>query len=457
MELKSLIVEYLIIIKQEGSFCNSDRAFLNFLCVDSSITISTRQKLLEVALKKNNKLSVQYTLDSDLVPSGKERYFKLTLLSKEPEKVSDFDALTKLLEKIISKLHPEISINVLWNDISRLYAIEGYALINEVENLLRRLIASFMLTKVGFDYPKYHIPSEVGNRDQERKSNYTDYLHQTYFSDLKTILFEGQREVDFRNIGEIQRFVERHISEGKTEIKVADIQGVISRSLWEKHFSQDTDYRKDHLEADLETLNKLRNEIAHNRHISRETLGKIKSLSSKIIKALKLEIAQLDNKKLSSEEINFQIDTQNKILSTGNSFMRGRLTEKAVMEWYQKQFNSGRIVMTEDYDRGMDFLVELDSAKSLAVEVKTFSVKRLKPYLNEIIRRGVLPNIPDVLSRYSEFHLVISFTDLEEKLDLTLLTELKERLSSISANTFLILGCLDENGVFQTINFQGFS
>lgn len=46
MPTKPIIVEYLIIVKQEDTFCDSEDAFLRFLDVDSSFTISTQKKSL---------------------------------------------------------------------------------------------------------------------------------------------------------------------------------------------------------------------------------------------------------------------------------------------------------------------------------------------------------------------------------------------------------------------------
>ncbi|WP_448104059.1 hypothetical protein [Pedobacter panaciterrae] len=261
-------------------------------------------------------MSVSYTLFSDLVNAKNERYFKFTLQCNERERIDDFYKLSKLLEKLFVKLSSEVSVNVLWNDIARQYAIEGYSLLNEVENLLRRLIANFMLINVGYDWHKLHIPSEVERRDPQLKVNYSDYLHQTYFSDLKTILFEGQREPNYRNIGDIQILVEKNISEGKDEIKIEDLKGVIAKSLWERHFSNATLYKKKNLEEDLERLNSLRNEIAHNRHIDRETLGKIQNISKKIIETLKLAIENLPDNILTNEEKDFQASSENLRQST---------------------------------------------------------------------------------------------------------------------------------------------
>lgn len=450
MEIKTIVVEYLIIVKEEDTFCDTDTAFLKFLAVDSSLTISENDNQLTIKLKKGNKLTVSYTLFSGLVPSENERYFKFTISSKEIDKINDLNILTTLLEKIIVKLHPEVSINVLWNDIARKYAVEGYTLINEVENLLRRLIANFMLTKVGYNYPKYHIPNEVGNRDTHLKINYSDYLHQTYFSDLKTILFEGQREFNYRNIGDIQKIVEKHISENKNQILVDDLKGVISKSLWEKHFAKDTSYAKKDLEEDLEKLNTLRNEIAHNRHINRETLGKIQNISKRIIKTLNLEIADLPNKNLTVDEQNFQADTENVRIAIMNPAMYGYLAEKVISEWYKMNFGSHNVILLDEFQHalGIDIQVILHKRR-IGVRIKSVSFNRLGQFKNQIVnalKSGKL--FPTDLNEFSEYHLVVVLRDFDETAEIPQAYELDNLLTSANPDIKLIVGYINENSQF---------
>lgn len=447
MGTKPLMVEYLIILKQEDTFCNTDTAFLNFLAVDSSIKISTKDNKVSVKLKKTKDISLDFTLVSDLVPAKEERFFKFSLYCEDHGKINEFNDASTLLENIIRKLHPEISINVLWNDIARLYAIEGYTLINEVENLLRRLIANFMLTKVGYEYPKSHIPNEVESRDSNLKVNYSDYLHQTYFSDLKTILFEGQREVNFRTIGDIQLLVERHMSERKHEIKIDDITGVISKSLWEKHFAKDTTYKKKDLEQDLENLNSLRNEIAHNRHVSRETLGKIEHLSKRIITILKLEIDDLPNKKLTTKEIDFQQNNENNRIFELNPILREMLIEKAIYEWYVESFGEATVYKV-DFDYGIDLLVR-EKDGSTGVIIKSISAGNFREMRNEIAHGLNLENhIPKISDQYDKLHLVIAIRDFNPRVEMKFAEELRSLFQGLNPKLILMVGMINDGGTF---------
>lgn len=457
MEKNSVIVEYLIITKQEDTFCDNVEAFIKFLGVDSSLTILDKENKIAITLKKKDEFQVSYSLVSDLVPSKKERYFKLILSSKEKDKLKEFNELTDLVEKIIDRLQNEVSINILWNDISREYAIKGYALINEVENLLRRLITSFMLINVGYDWHKNHIPSGVESRETYLKGNYSDYLHQTYFSDLKTILFEGQRDIALRNIGDIQKLVEKSISENKKEIPVDDLKGVISISLWEKHFAKEAKYKKKDLEEDLEKLNGLRNEIAHNRHISRENLGKVENLSKKIINALKLEIEDLPNKVLTPEEKVFQAERETmRIAEHNHPSMFGYLAEEVVFKWYQKLFGPDKVSRPNpNHMSGIDIVVAYAESTFVFVHVKSTSLRKFVRLRSEIVHGAGLEGIfPMGFNASDEYHLTIVLNDLAvmvNKSEIALAVGLSELIKEINPQVRLILGNINENNEFRQI------
>jgi hypothetical protein len=454
MNTKPIVVEYLIIILQEDTFCDSDVAFLKFLSVDSSLSISERDKTITLNSKKKNKFNVSYSLTSNLVTSQQQRYFKFTLSSIE-NNLNEFTELTNLLEKLISKLHKDVSINILWNDIARKYAIEGYELINEVENLLRRLIANFMLINVGYDWHKSHIPLSVESRENHLKETYSDYLHQTYFSDLKTILFEGQRDFELRDIGQVQRLVEKHISEKKAHISIDDLKGIISKSLWEKHFAKDSEYRKKDLEDDLDKLNSLRNEIAHNRHISRETLGKIQNLSKKVIKTLRLEIDDLPNKILTTEEKKFQVETEISRIADTNPRVHEYMTTMAVVGWYRLQYGLEQIhqeVRLSNDDKFIDIVIELDNNECIASEVKSTNFSGFRQIRNQIAHGKYIDRfLPKNLDTVKEFHIVFVIRDYIVGADLTFANELAQLFNSINPKVRVFFGVINENGIFEKI------
>jgi hypothetical protein len=438
----NFVIQY-IIITPKDTFCDSESSFLKFLTVDSSFTIVPDDNIISFVTGKNKSVNVRYELLSGLVPSQDERYFNLTLKLEDNRQINEFNDLIERFESNVVKIHNDVSINMLWNDVARHYAITGYSIINEVENLLRRLIANFMLTNVGYNYPKYHIPAEVANRDSNLKTNYSDYLHKTYFSDLKTILFQGQREYDFRNIGDIQKFVEKCISDGKDQIPIESLKGVLSSSLWAKYFSKNTSYKQTNLESDLENLGDLRNDIAHNRHISRETLGKIEAISKRITTALELEIKDLPNKKLSGTEQELQVATENNRILNLSPSTKAHLVELAVYDWYIRVFSTENVKRFKEGPDlyGLDMLVRKNNGESIGVEVKLFSLSKFnqlrRTMYNDYFWQKYMPaNAPNVTA----FHLVIVLDDYIGEYDVSFLIDLKNHLKIHYSRLSVLVG-----------------
>lgn len=372
-------------------------------------------------------------------------------MQQSQEDLEAFDRLTRLLESIFLKLDKSVSINILWNDISRIYAKRGYELINQVENLLRRLIAKFMLINVGYDWHEIHIPNSVNERSQivrEGNNTYADYLYGTYFSDLKTILFEGQRDPELRNIGDIQILVERHISKNKKEVKIDDIKGVVAKSLWNKYFSRDNEYPEKRLTEDLEILNRLRNEIAHNRHISRETLGRIETLSNKIINILKLEISELPAKVLTEKEQDFQVSNEeDRIQESDYQFPKAIDVEKLVAEWYEENYSTTNIdMMKTGPDRGIDIMATKEGLKKIAIQVKYFTKERFQLAFRQVkTRKDSAGLIPTGVRRFDEFHIVFVLNNYSEDDDITFAVEFRQMLKKIAPNVLLVVGEIDNN------------
>jgi hypothetical protein len=452
---KTFLVEYLVIVKQADTFCNNEATFLRLLEVDTSINIE-KEKGQIIFKAQKYQLVVAFQLETAVVPGKSERFFKLRLSMDSEKKLGKFEHLTKVLENIFNKMQKEVSVNVLWNDIGKEYAVEGYRLINEVENLIRRLISSFMLINVGYEWPKFHIPPCVEQRDQALKTTYSDFLHQTYFSDLRTILFEGQRELGFRKIGEIQRFVEKVMAEKQKTIKVDDLKGVISKSLWERHFAK-TNYSKKDFENDLKALNELRNEIAHCRNISRETLGKVENLSKKIIKTLKLEIEKLPEKKLSEKERKFQIANEMARYSISSNKFYGSFLAWAIENFYKSKFGKDKVSFYSNNlpENVFDLVAKTENDK-IGVQVNSVSIGQFTKIVNGICNEiDSEKYIPKDLLNFSEFHLVIVLRDSDSKAAIfPLMGRLESYFQSKSKKLKLIIGMINSKRGFEEFTFE---
>jgi hypothetical protein len=217
----------------------------------------------------------------------------------------------------------------------------------------------------------------------------------------------------------------------------------LSSSLWEKYFSKNTAYKQANLESDLEKLGELRNDIAHNRHISRETLGKIETISKRITTALELEIRDLPNKKLSAMEQELQVATENNRILNLSPSTKAHIVELAVYDWYISLFGTENVRQFKEGPDlyGLDLLVRKSSDERIGVEVKLYSLSKFnqlrRTMYNDYFWQKYMPaNAPNV----SAFHLVIVLDDYVEEYDISFLSDLKNHLNMHYSKLSVLVG-----------------
>lgn len=240
-------VEYLIVTQQDGCFCNNETSFNNLLQADTQICIEDK-KLKFTQGKKT--LEVDYGLETDEIKDKKQRYFHIKLVVDNDSEIELFTSLVRTIKKIVERLNSNISINALWDDISRHYIIQAYPLINEVENVMRKLILKFMLVNVGMDWADERITSElktkISNKAEQNnaKAFREDTLHNADFIQLSSILFDKKRDKD---INQLDTLITKH---KKSEtISFGDLEkNFYPVSNWDRYFSKLINYKGSSLE-----------------------------------------------------------------------------------------------------------------------------------------------------------------------------------------------------------------
>ena len=180
--------EFLILVPNDDSFCNSKKAFIDFLQVDALISIIGQKMSYKRSVKEKELLSVPFRVETDKVKSKEERYFLLVLECQDELLVDEFSELGERIKTIANRISPEKTIiNTIWDDVGRIYAEKSYPLINEVENLMRRLIAKFMLITVGMNWSKDAIHHDLFKKIEkfEEEELYLNDLHKLDFIHLK--------------------------------------------------------------------------------------------------------------------------------------------------------------------------------------------------------------------------------------------------------------------------------
>jgi hypothetical protein len=303
---KEMKIEYLIITKNDSSFFTNKNGLIKFLEVDSSIKVSGEDILYS---HNGDNCNIKYEIVEAKNDSKNEVSFHLILNFDVSTSEKLIVAFTKTLKRNTLKINQENTvIYVIWDDLGISNAKKAYPLINEVENLMRKLISKFMLINIGMDWIKGNSPADVISKvkSSEIKNNlFYDDLYKTDFIHLSEILFKGYRLI---NVAEMDQLIKKAAETGAVNIE--ELKSFIPKSNWERHFQKLINgTNEDEIKQKWEDLYLLRNEIAHNRFLEKSDLLKIEALSDFLRPILKKAIESLDQVKLSSDEKEITINS----------------------------------------------------------------------------------------------------------------------------------------------------
>lgn len=443
--------EYLIIVKQENTFCNSKEAFLSFLKVDSSIQIS-RNIIQYSEAKSSHTIKAKFLVETGLIPSQLERYFHLILESTQNENEQAFVNLCATVKEIALRINPKATrVNTLWDEIGQNYAIKAYPLINEIENLMRKLISKFMLINVGMSWSQESIDHEILEKIENRhgeQDSYLDILQKTDFIHLSEVLFKKYRTLKLNEL-------DRILLNGDLTLETFDqIKKILPRSNWERHFSKIIDYDEDQLKKKWKLLYDLRNDVAHNRYINESDFKKIRGLANEIRDVLVETINKLDKIDLTDD------DKENIISSydpnSPNSLQaQNFIAESAVTEWYINNYEPIQLKLASSPMDHFDLFIESEDNK-IAVEIKHVFSGSLSKMLN-LLRNRHIGRANKMLSenQITEFHIVIVIRDF---MDVTskekLLWYIADFQRTLNSNIKFFVGYLDDESKFVAFIFD---
>lgn len=346
-------LEYLVLVKNNDSFCNSKKAFIDFLKVDSLISVDGQKLSYKRSQSSKVLITVRFKVETGNIPSNKERFFLVLLENSKDELIDEFAELGSKIKVISKKINPESTVvNTLWDDVGRSYAYKAYPLINEVENLMRKLISKFMLINVGMNWSKESIHPDLFKKIEnyeEEDLNIND-LYKLDFIHLSQVLFQKKRDI---SLNELDRILSKTKFSTEDQEKIRKYTPV---SNWEKYFSALLGEGSQGLEEKWAILYKLRNKVAHNRFVVKEDFLKIKGLTRKIEKILEVAINKLGEIDLDEQDRKLIIHSY----QSESPCAYGYLAEKAVAEYYLKQ---GCVVESSSFNNvknrlAIDFIVK---------------------------------------------------------------------------------------------------
>jgi len=277
--MPKLIVEYLIMLRIKGNFCNNTDSFNKLLETNSLISIK-KDKLFF------NKKEFSYWNFTSEVKDKDQRYFKIKLEGQEESIIPQFLELLKIIRE--QTFRADGNINILWDDISNYYSTKAYPEINKIENLMRKLLTTFMLTNIGINWSNETLPTEVKSslklKNKKDNSN-TNLLHETDFIQLADFLFKPYQTQDISNL-----YKQLKNCKDISELDLNNLKEFIPRSNWERYFKTFVNFENELLNKKWSKLYELRCIIAHNNFLSHfeyeETIALINELTPRIYEAI---------------------------------------------------------------------------------------------------------------------------------------------------------------------------
>lgn len=320
-------VEYLTIVDAKSSFCRDKSSFNSFLQSNADIKIKNSQL-------RHKSLNVAYELQGGDAQGSANRFFHMKLECNVVERIDEFNDALKAVRSLLHKVSDKKP-QVLWDDVSFYYSQEVYPLIHQIENLMRKLITKFMLTRVGLGWTKEAMPEDlrrVARSDGNNSDN--NYLYETDFKDLSTFLFDEYRTEDIRSLNDKIRGLDTET------ISATELKAFLPRSNWERYFREHVDCEGTYLQSRWDKLYKLRCKIAHNNSFTREDFNQTVTLINEISPKLTDAMANLDQVEVPEderEELAEVVASKNSAMY-GEYIQRWKELERVLYELHQRVF-----------------------------------------------------------------------------------------------------------------------
>jgi hypothetical protein len=339
-------VEYLAIFRRTDTFCDTDRSFTRLLQVDSNIVVGDGV----VRFQGQPTCNFKIVAGEVAAKKQKQRYFQLRFTwdgdpVAAPEDLERFNSLLKAVRGAIAQAGGEA--HTLWNDVSGYYARAAYPLIHEIENLMRRLIANFMLVNVGSEWPSETLPSGVEEavRKSKRKDdgedgaakgkgrNYLNVLHELDFIHLGDILFDAYSKKTPLDLY-------ARLKDVKTSEDVGALQDFIPQSNWKRYFQKLVDCDDSYLESRWKKLYVLRCKVAHNAILTGHDLVELSKLIDEVKPKLLDAVGKLSNVTVPPDEVELVAESAARTVNAA--------VDEFIALWQQLESAVARLVPSSD-------------------------------------------------------------------------------------------------------------
>lgn len=290
MVMENLKVEYLTIINSKEGFCNTTSSFNNLIQSYGSVDIKNKYIIFDGA-------RFDYDVQRGEIQNNSHLFYHVRLGCPSDKDVSTFLSLLKSIRTILAKVS-EKPVEVLWDDVSSSLSYAAYPVIHEIENMMRKLITKFMLTKIGLGWTKEAVPKEVSESIRTKKSSTgNNYLFETDFIQLSDFLF---RPYSTANSSKLLDKLRSALS--ASDINIEELKELVPTSNWERYFQPIVNCKSEYLQTRWARLYDLRCLVAHNNFIGHEDFDNILKISGEVKEKLSEALSKLDSIHMSAEQ-----------------------------------------------------------------------------------------------------------------------------------------------------------
>lgn len=290
-QVKEYKVEYLCTLDKGSDFCSSINGLKSLLESYEKLKINKNK-----IMWKGHEFDLK--IDHGAVLNSNYNFFHLTLVNKNESIQKIFLDLLRVIRTILSKVNDNRPPEILWDDMSSEYAMKSYPILHELENLMRKLITKFMITKVGLTWTRENIPDIVKTslRTKENR-NHHNYIYDTDFIQLSNFLFK-----EYSNYNE-NEYIKNITKANKLEdLNFDEIKKIVPQSNWTRYFEPILKTNSDDIKARWDKLYDLRCKVAHNNFMYEEDYKNILDSSSHLKKIILDAIINLDAIRVSEDD-----------------------------------------------------------------------------------------------------------------------------------------------------------
>lgn len=219
----------------------------------------------------------------------------------------DFELVEKIRLNILKHLQ-NVGFDqtyVLLDEVSSTIACDIYPKINDVENLLRKYLMKFFVTKLGPSWWNVTADSEMKKKVIQRKNNeqiFSDFIdNRAYLIDFG----ELGKIVHSQSSGFISRedIVSKVLDLEETEEAIKKLKTELE-SNYTKFFKET--FKENNFQQKWEEIEKLRHKVAHNNLFTKQDLEKADEISKALIEIINSANTSIDT-------IQFNIDEKDKL------------------------------------------------------------------------------------------------------------------------------------------------